>query len=259
MLKKPRQKRVDKKDTDNLTYAEHLGVLKKYLIAPTIIFLVIFIIAYSYSNAIMTFVIQDARQIGFTFVYLAPQEVLIQQLRIAFTLAVLVSIPLVIFVVYVFISPVITLPHKILKGLGLELASIFLYLVGFTFTYKILLPFTLRYLYSIGTIADINANISLENFISLFVTFMVVLGTIFELPLVVIILTKWGILNPNILKKIRPIVIVLIFVIAAIVTPPDVVSQLMVAVPMLVLFEISRFICRFIRPVKHNKDTHIVE
>ena len=259
MSKKQRQKRAEQKDTDNLTYSEHLKVLKNYLIAPFIVFLIIFVIAYSYSNTIMTLVIKDAREIGFVFVYLAPQEVLIQQLRIAFTLAVLVSIPLVIFAVYVFISPVIALRHKILKGLGLELASIFLYLVGFAFTYKILLPFTLRYLYSIGTIADINANISLENFISLFITFMVVLGTIFELPLVVIILTKWGILNPNILRKIRPFVIVLVFVIAAVVTPPDVVSQLMVAIPMLILFEISRFICRFIKPVNHNQDTQIVE
>lgn len=259
MLKKPSQKRVKKEDTDNLTYSEHLKVLKRYLITPLVVFLVIFLVSYSYSNTIMEYIIGDARKIGFIFVYLAPQEVLIQQLRLAFTLAVLVSIPLVIFVVYVFIAPVITLRHKILKGLVLELASIFLYLVGFAFTYKILLPFTLRYLYSIGTIADINANISLENFISLFITFMVVLGTIFELPLITIILTKWGILTPEILKRIRPVLIVLIFIVAAIVTPPDVVSQLMVAIPMLVLFEISRFICRFIKPIKHNEDIQIVE
>ena len=255
---KQSQKRLKEDDT-NLTYAEHLNVLKKYLIAPMIIFLIVFVVAYGYSNTVLTFIVQDARKIGFTFVYLAPQEVLIQQLRVAFVLAVLVSIPLVIFVVYVFIAPILTVKHKILKGLILELASIFLYFIGFAFTYKILLPFTLRYLYSIGTIADVNANISLENFISLFITFMVVLGTIFELPLVVIILTKWGIITPKILTKARPVIIVLIFVVAAVVTPPDVVSQLMVAVPMMLLFEISRFICRFIKPTKSSEDTTIVD
>lgn len=246
MPKQKKQKKA-KSNANALTYAQHWGILKKYLIPPLVIFLISFVIAYVYSNPIMTLVIGDARQIGFTFVYLAPQEVLIQQLRLAFVLAVMISVPLTVFMLYVFISPVLEIKHKLLKGFVLELVSIILYIVGFYFTYQILLPFTLRYLYSIGTIADIQANISLENFISLFLTFIVIIGLIFEMPLVVVILTKWGIINSKILKKVRPFVVVIIFIVAALVTPPDVVSQLMVAIPMLVLFEVSRFISSFIR------------
>ena len=104
----------------------------------------------------------------------------------------------------------------------------------------------LKFFYNINGSPDIYPQISLENYLGFMLKMLSMMGMVFEIPVVTILLTQMGFLKPEWLKKGRRVIIVLVFIVAAIITPPDVVSQCMTAIPMLILFEVSIFFSSFI-------------
>lgn len=129
------------------------------------------------------------------------------------------------------------------------------------FAYKLMMPFMLRFLSTGIEGADyIQTTTSIESYVSLCLTMFIIFGCVFEMPLVTIILSKMGIANPEILKKGRGVAIVLIFFIAAVVTPPDIVSQCMVAIPMVLLYFVSIFLSGiFYKPRSEDGDEEDTE
>ena len=122
-----------------------------------------------------------------------------------------------------------------LMGLGL-------FVVGVLLAYFISLPFMLNFMSSLEGAEYIVNQTSIESYVNLCLTMFVVFGVVFEMPLVTVLLAKMGIANPEIMKKGRGVAIVLIFVVAAIITPPDIISQCMVAMPMILLYFFSIFL-----------------
>ncbi len=122
------------------------------------------------------------------------------------------------------------------------LLGLMLFCIGILFAYKVTLPFMLNFLVTLEGTDYITASISIESYINLCLTMFIIFGCVFEMPLVTIILAKMGIANPEIMKKGRGVAIVLIFLVAAIITPPDIVSQCFVAVPMCLLYFVSIFL-----------------
>ena len=117
------------------------------------------------------------------------------------------------------------------------------FLVGIFFAYKIMLPFMLQFLIGIGADTDISASITVQNYISFLLTMFLIFGAVFELPVLSVVLTQLDLVKVAWMKKGRRVVIVLIFLMAAVITPPDVVSQIMVAIPMMILYEFSILLC----------------
>ena len=135
------------------------------------------------------------------------------------------------------------------------LLGLILFCVGVLFAYKLMMPFMLRFLSTGIEGADyIQTTTSIESYVSLCLTMFIIFGCVFEMPLVTIILSKMGIANPEILKKGRGVAIVLIFFIAAVVTPPDIVSQCMVAIPMVLLYFVSIFLSGIFYKPKEDDD-----
>jgi sec-independent protein translocase protein TatC len=108
----------------------------------------------------------------------------------------------------------------------------------------------LKFFITINNNSGIEAQVSIEKYLSLCLSILSMLGIVFEMPVLTILLTQLGFLKPEWLKKSRRIVIVVCFIMAAIITPPDVVSQVMVAIPMLGLFEISIIFSTMVRKRK---------
>ena len=136
------------------------------------------------------------------------------------------------------------------------LLGLILFCVGVLFAYKLMMPFMLRFLSTGIEGADyIQTTTSIESYVNLCLTMFIIFGCVFEMPLVTIILAKMGIANPQLLKKGRGIAIVLIFFVAAVVTPPDIVSQCMVALPMVLLYFVSIFLSGiFYKPRSEEND-----
>lgn len=241
-----------KKNPNELDLSGHVRELKHRLIIVIIIFLVVFIAAYLKSNDLMNLITILGNNIGYEFIYLAPQEVILQQFRIAGVTALICDLPVIVYEISAFIAPVFSSKKSFVVILFIGFVAIGLFILGTIFTYEILLPFVYRFLYETGQASKITAQISIKEYVTLFITLESCIGIVTEMPLICIMLTKIGILTPNIMIKIRAYIIVAIFVIAAIITPPDVVSQMMVAIPMVFLYQASIILCKFIKGGKYH-------
>ena len=241
-----------KKNPNEMDLSEHVKELKHRVMIVLSIFIIVFIVAYLNCNSIMKICTDIGTKVGYEFVYLAPQEVIIQQFRIAGLTAFICDLPIIVYEVIAFIAPVFTNKQSFLNILILGIVALILFLVGALFAYEVLLPFIYKFLFDIGQTSKITAQISIKEYISLFITTETCIGVVTEMPLICVMLTKVGILTPNIMCKIRPYIIVIIFIVSAIITPPDVFSQMTVALPMVLLYQISIFICKFIKEDKNH-------
>ena len=193
------------------------------------------------------------KQYGYVFVYIAPQELLLQYFSIALIVGLCISAPVIMYQIWAFIQPGL---RKNENGmlLGALLSGLFFFVLGVLFAYKIMLPFMLRFLINLSRGSDVRASVSVANYLTFLMTIFLILGIVFELPVVSVLLTQLGLIRVSWMKKSRKVVIVIIFFVAAVITPPDAVSQVMVAFPMLGLYELSILVCGFLEKRKKASD-----
>lgn len=241
-----KNKKVVAKQIDPIKdISEHIGEMKRRVLTTIIIFAIFFIICMFFGNDLMKILIDMIKNKGFDIVSYSAQEVLVQQLRLCGIIAILLTFPIIIYEISAFVFPVIENKKTKKTVVLMEILSVLMFVIGAGFALWQILPFTLGYLYEFGKGSGIKAQVSLKEYYDLIKTFTFCIGFIFEMPLISMCLCKIGILSSKILKTIRPIAIVLIFIIAAIITPPDVISQIMVGIPMIVLYEVSIITGRF--------------
>lgn len=239
----------------SMTLTGHLKELRNRLLVCAVVFVVAVVYFLTVSDRLVDLLTAMAiDNQGYTFVFLAPQEKLMQYFRLSLIAAVVVTIPVALYEVYAFAKPGLKKSERFFFGLVLFF-GLLLFCVGVVFAYTITLPFMLNFLVTLEGSEYITASISIESYINLCLTMFVVFGLVFEMPLVTIILSRMGIANPDIMKKGRGVAIVVIFVVAAIITPPDIVSQIMVALPMVLLYFVSTFLSGvFYKPHSDDDD-----
>ena len=236
-----------------MTLSGHLKELRQRVIVCAVVMTVWFLAALSQAGRIVTFLTSFGEKYGYRFVYISPQELLLEYFSVAFVCAVCLSIPVILYEVWAFAGPGLTKSEK--AGLRLTLIfGVLFALLGVYFAYKVMMPFMLHFLYSLSGGTSIEASISVQNYLSFVLLIFIIFAAVFELPVVACALTALGILKVSWMKKGRKVIIVLIFVIAAVITPPDVTSQVMVAIPMLLLFEISILLCSVVEKAKKKKE-----
>lgn len=252
MRKKPH--RTHKHDANDMTMQEHIRELRRRLFCVVFTIIVLFIFFYSNCNTVLDLLTGLGKESGYTFVYLSPQEVLLQQLRISFVLALMFSLPIILYQIVAYIAPMFSDRHyKVVALFGCTLL-IALLVIGMLFAYKVILPFTYKFLHGVGETAGIQASVSIKEYISLFLTLTLCLGLVFELPLICIFLTRLDIVSVSTLKRGRKIMIVAAFFIGALITPPDAISQIIVAVPIILLYQVSIVICSLLgKERKHER------
>ena len=241
-------------DDGNMTLTGHLKELRNRLIVCAVVFVAAVVVTLAYADRLID-LLTAMGQGFYTFVSIAPQEKLMQYFRVSLLAAVVVTVPVALYQMYAFAKPGLKKSETFFLKLVI-LLGLALFVVGVMFAYKLMMPFMLRFLSTGIEGADyIQTTTSIESYVSLCLTMFIIFGCVFEMPLVTIILSKMGIANPEILKKARGVAIVLIFFIAAVVTPPDIVSQCMVAIPMVLLYFVSIFLSGiFYKPRSESED-----
>jgi sec-independent protein translocase protein TatC len=121
------------------------------------------------------------------------------------------------------------------------------------FGYYLILPFTISFLGSYSVSAEVSNKINLISYVGTVTSVILASGIVFELPIVVFFLTKIGLVTPQFLRKFRKHSIVAVFIVAAIITPPDVVSQTLCAIPLLLLYEVSIFVSAGVVGVRRRR------
>ncbi|MCD7957339.1 MAG: twin-arginine translocase subunit TatC [Lachnospiraceae bacterium] len=216
----------------------HLRELRNRLAICMGTLVVAFLVALYFSQDLIEFLTSMGTVYGYEFVYIAPQELLMQQFSIALVAGVCICLPVILYHIWAFIQPGLKANENSLF-LAAIISGLICFLIGILFAYRIMLPFMLKFLIDISLGSTITAAISVEKYVSFLLTIFLVFGIIFEMPVVSVLLTQMGLLRVEWMKKgFRPAIIV-IFFIAAVVTPPDIVSQTMVALPMILLYQFS--------------------
>lgn len=213
---------------------EHLETLRQCIL-KTIIYLIIFtsLIYASLEYWLPVFLLP----IG-TLVSLKPTEIFMAYIQLSFMGGIVCALPFFLWEFWKFVSPGLE-PHEIRAIRPLLPFTYLLFLGGITFAYFLALPLALHFLLGLGD-GFVTPQISIGFYVSFITHFTLAFGILFELPVVILLLTKIGWVTPEFLKKTRKTAIVIIFLAAAILTPgPDVISQLFLAIPAIILFEFS--------------------
>lgn len=184
-------------------------------------------------------------KIPFTLQSLEMGEQFSAHIWISITVGFIIAFPFIIWEFWKFISP--GLYEKERKGaVAFIIVSSFLFFVGVLFGYYVITPLSVNFLgnYSVSDLVE--RNIKIDSYISLLKSSVLASGLIFELPIIMYFLTKMGLITPDFLKQYRKHALVLVLILAAVITPPDIVSQIIVAVPILILYEVSIFISKIV-------------
>lgn len=222
----------------NMTLSGHLRELRNRVVICLVCLVVSFLVGLHFAPNIIDFLTDMGKSCGYRYVYLAPQELLMQYFSVALLSGVCVTLPLILYHVWAFVQPGLKKNENLLF-LSAMISGLLCFVIGILFAYKIMLPFMLRFLIDVSKGRGITASISVQNYISFLLTIFMIFGIVFELPVVSVMLTQMGLLKVKWMRTGRRFIIVLIFFIAAVITPPDIVSQIMVAVPMIGLYELS--------------------
>lgn len=234
---------------DNMTLLEHLDELRKRLTIIVIVNFVAMIFLFGQTDIIMDYLLNINP--GLELVYITPSELLTVYIKLAFIMAIVICSPITIYQIWAFVEKGLYKNEKIYIAISLFFA-VGLFIVGVLFCYFLVLPITLDFFIRIA-IAEVSSKISIDSYVSFVNTMLVSFGIVFELPVLVFLLTKLRVLKPEILKKNRGLIIVGIFIAAAFITPPDVISQIMLGVPLTLLMELSIWICTIVDKTNKKK------
>lgn len=258
---------TNKKDSSapekEMTFWEHLEELRWHLIRSIIAVLVLAVVAFLNRHFIFDNVILAPKDSDFFTNRLLCQlsEILhvknlcmdnlsleiinirmsgqfLTHIYVSMITAAMVAFPYIIFEIWSFIRPAM-LPKEKKYSTGAVLISSLLFILGVLFAYYLIVPLTIHFLGTYQVSEAVENTISLSSYISTVVSVTFAVGLVFELPIFVYFLTKVGIVTPAFLKKNRKYMFVILLVLSAIITPPDVFSQILVVIPLMLLYEFS--------------------
>ena len=230
----------------------HLKELRNRLLICLAFLIVAFLVCLFYAADLVKLLTDIGEAYGYRYVFIAPQELLMQYFSVALIGGICAALPVILYQLWAFIRPGLEKKENLFFVLAVLFGLVF-FGVGVYFAYRIMLPFMLEFLIKVNAGTTITATISVQNYVSFLLTIFLIFGAVFELPVLSVLLTQLGLVKVAWMKKGRRVVIVLMFLLAAIITPPDVVSQIMVAFPMIGLYELSILICSILMKLKKRK------
>lgn len=220
-----------------ISIIEHLEELRKRILICLAFILVFSVLLYFFSDEILQIL---AKPVGKLF-FIKPAEAVFTKVKIAIYTGIIASIPVILYHGWTFIKPAL---NKVERQCVLILMpfSLILFCTGVLFAFFIVFPTGIMFFMSYVS-ENIEPIISMGAYVSFTYTFLLAFGVVFQLPVIIIVLTLLGVVTPKLLRMKRKYSILLVFVMAGILTPgPDLFSQFLMAGPLLVLYELSIFV-----------------
>lgn len=235
-----------------MTFLEHLEELRSRIIKSLIALLIACIASYFFASYIIEFLTLPFTASGDSqLTLLAPTEGFMVKLKTAFLAGIVVSSPVIFYQFWKFVAPGLYEKEKRLV-LPVVCWSVLLFLLGAAFAYHVL-PFAMRFFQSFAT-EDVENFWSLGRYITFVTYLLLAFGAVFELPLIIYFAARMGLVTPKFLRKKRRHAIITLLILSALVTPPDVFTQAVLALPLAILYEISIFLA-VVAEKKHAKST----
>ena len=247
-----------------MSFFDHLEVLRWHLIRSAIAIVVFMVVAFSFYDFIFDDIIMGPKDANFwtyrmmchiadwlntpdfcvtevpgTIINTQMAGQFILQINSSLIIAVLLGFPYLLYEVWLFVKPALTdIERKSASGFVFYATTLFA--LGVLFGYYVVVPLSMNFLANYSISEDINNTITIDNYLSFVATLTLGCGIVFELPIIIFILSKLGIMTPQFMRKSRQYAIIIIFIIAAIITPTaDIITMLTVSFPMFLLYELS--------------------
>jgi sec-independent protein translocase protein TatC len=228
----------------DMTIYEHIGELRKRLVMTVVFLFCAMILSFFLAEPLIVYLqgADEAKELTMNAFRLTdPVKIYMQ---FAFIIAFVMTSPVILYQFWAFISPGLYEKERKVT-LSYIPVSVILFIGGVAFSYFILFPFVVDFMTRIADRLDINQVIGINEYFQFLFQLTIPFGILFQLPVVIMFLTRLGIVTPMFLSSIRKYAYFVLLVIAAFITPPELLSHMMVTVPLLLLYELSIFISRF--------------
>lgn len=236
------QKLMD--EAGSMSLIDHLGELRGRIIVALVAMIIGTVVSYYYVDDIIQILIAPAGKLYYT----KPTEAFFTYMKISIIAGLIVSSPVWFYQIWAFIIPALSKGEKKVTFLIVP-SAISLFIIGVLFSYYLVLPTAIEFFIGFGT-DGLQPLFSIGQYIDFVVGFIIPFGITFELPLIIVALGALGILSSQRVRKFRKIFILLAFIVGGAISPtPDMLSQTMIAGPMVLLYEISHGILRYILKV----------
>ncbi|NLO14128.1 MAG: twin-arginine translocase subunit TatC [Clostridiales bacterium] len=225
---------------------QHIMALRKVLLVSVVAILVAFILSFYFAgDFLVDLLTKPIVERGIAIIYTAVSEALLTKMKVCLVAAMVLASPVVLYELWSFISPALY-PREKRKFSLLFVAALFLFLLGIAFCYGVVYAMALDFFLVSGE-GLATPMLSIDKYIGYLFGFALPFGISFQVPVAIYITTSMGLTTPKGLSKARKFVLLGIAVGAAILTPPDVVSQVLLGIPMWILYEISVVISRMVK------------
>lgn len=237
-----------------MPFLEHLGELRKRIMWSLVAVIVGLAIALNFTDRLMKFVRRpfEVAAPGQKLVFLAPTEAFWVYMKVALLAGMVLALPVVLYQIWAFIAPGLYSHEKRYAVPFVIIGSVF-FLLGVSFAQFVVIPFAMRFLVSFPG-PDLAPMISIGSYVDFVLKFTLAFGAVFELPVIITLASRMGLITPQFLAKNRKYAILVNFVIAAVLTPtPDVFNQSLMAGALLLLYEVGIVAVRLFgrRPAPH--------
>ena len=225
----------------DLNVIDHMEELRRRLIVTVVAFILFFILGFVFVEDIYHWFVRD---LDVKLMVLGPSDIIWVYFMLAGVIAIAGTIPVLALQVWMFVKPALT-PHEKKVSLSYIPALFVLFILGLCFGYFVIFPMVLSFLVDLSGDMFVT-NFTAEKYFSFLMNMTIPFAILFELPAITMFLTAIGIINPYVLAKIRKYAYFVLVVIAIMITPPDFISDFLVTVPLLLLYEISISLSKFV-------------
>lgn len=228
---------------DDLTFVEHLEELRKRLMFVGYFLVLGTIVGFIFGRPVTKFLTKDDVPKEITLHYFKVSDPITIYITVIMLIAVLLISPIILYQFWAFISPGLH-PHERRVTLAYIPISLALFLIGLSFSYFIIFPYIIKFTIGLASEMGVTQIIGVKEYFSELIKFTIPFGFVFQLPILLLFLTRLGVVTPQFLMKNRKYAYFALMVVAALIAPPDVMTYIMFAVPMVILYEVSIQISR---------------
>lgn len=233
----------------------HIADLRKRLVISSITIVVMFFACFSFYEPILEWMmapVKHALPVGTSMIAVEIQETFFTAMKVAFFAGFILSLPVIFWQLWLFLAPGLY-DHEKKLVIPFVFFATLMFLLGASFAYYIVVPIGFDFLIAFGN-SVVNVLPSIGKYVGFFTKLMIGFGIAFELPVITFFLAKIGIVNDQMLKDFFRYAVVLIFIVSAVLTPPDVISQVLMAAPLLILYGVSIYIAKVFNPAQKEEE-----
>jgi sec-independent protein translocase protein TatC len=232
-------------DEKKLPLTSHLQELRKRLILSFIAVGVGFILCYAFADSIFNILALPLYKVmpkGGSLIFISVAEAFFTYMKVAFIAGLILVSPFILYQVWAFVAPGLYQKEK-KYVIPFVLGGSLFFALGILFGYFVAIPYGFKFLLGFAT-DFIKPMPSMKEYLSFSIKFLLVFGLVFEFPVALVLLARIGLINAKMLSRQRKYAILLIFVFAAVMAPPDIINQVLMAVPLIILYELSIILSR---------------